>query len=295
MYTLIGVDGKEYGPVNQDQIRQWITEGRLNGESKVREYGTDAWKLLRDTPELYVLLNKFSPPPPSRPLHPEAAARTSRLAIASVVLAVLGLPTLGATALLGLILGIIALVQIGRSRGTLRGFGAALTGTVLSTAFLLVLPLFAAMLLPALSRAKGKAQMIHCMNNLRQVGLAGFMYADDHKTFPASNKWCEALTPYFGGGRPLKCPLGEKEKQCHYAFNSRLAGLEAAKVLAPAQTVAFFECEGEGWNIAGGPGLLPKIPRHRNAIVMVFADGHAETVKPAHVPQLRWDPTPEAK
>jgi len=294
MYTLIGVDGKEYGPVSQDQVRQWISEGRLNGDSKIREHGTATWKLLRDAPELQALLARYSPPPPPIPPRPETAARTSRLAIASVVLAVLGLPTLGATALLGLILGVIALVQIGRSRGALRGFGAALTGTVLSTAFLLVVPLFAALLLPALSQAKGKAQTIHCMNNLKQVALAGFLYADDHKAFPPTTNWCEALTPYFGGGLPLKCPAGDKEKPCHYAYNSKLDRLEQAKVLAPAQTVAFFECEIGGWNIAGGPELLPKVPRHRNAIVIVFADGHSEAVTPARVPQLRWAPGSES-
>jgi prepilin-type processing-associated H-X9-DG protein len=291
MYTLIGADGKEYGPVGQELIRQWISEGRLNGQSKVREVGADAWKLLRDIPELVALLIQYSPPPPPIPPRPQAAARTSRLAIASVILAVLGVPTLGATAVLGLIFGVIALVQIGRSRGALRGFGAALTGTVLSTAFLLVLPLFAAMLLPALFRAKGKAQTIHCMNNLKQVGLAGFMYADDHKTFPTTTNWCDALTPLLAGAAALKCPEGDKEKQCHYAFNSKLAGLETAMVQAPAQTVAFFECEGGGWNIAGGPELLPKVPRHRNVIVVVFADGHAEAVNPARISQLRWDPT----
>lgn len=290
MYTLIGVDGKEYGPVNQEQIRQWISEGRLNGDSKVREQGTDTWKLLRDAPELQALLAPYSPPPPPIPPRPEAGARTSRLAIASVVLAVLGLPTLGATALLGLIFGVIALVQIGRSRGALRGFGAALTGTILSTAFLLVVPLFAALLLPALSQAKGKAQTIHCMNNLKQVALAGFLYADDHKTFPSATNWCEALTPYFGGSLPLKCAAGNSEKRSHYAFNSKLADLETREVQAPAQTVAFFECDDGGWNIAGGPELLPKTPRHRNSFVIVFADGHSEAVTPARVAQLRWDP-----
>jgi len=293
MYTLIGVDRKEYGPVNKDQIRQWISEGRLNGESKVREDGTDTWKQLQDIPELQALLTQYSPPPPPIQHRPQAGARTSRLAIASLILAALGLPTLGATALFGLIFGVIALVQIGRSRGALRGFGAALTGTVLSTAFLLVLPIFAALLFPALARAKGKAQTIHCMNNLKQVALAGFLYADANKTLPDTSNWCEALTPFLGGSLPLKCPAGDTEKKCHYAFNGKLANLDPAKVKAPAQTVTFFECEDGGWNIAGGPELLPKVPRHRNAIVVVFADGHAEAVTPARISQPRWDPGSE--
>jgi hypothetical protein len=36
------------------------------------------------------------------------------------------------------------------------------------------------MLLPALSRAKGKAQEIACVNNLKQVGLAFRIWATDH-------------------------------------------------------------------------------------------------------------------
>lgn len=38
----------------------------------------------------------------------------------------------------------------------------------------------AAMILPALARAKQKAQGISCMNNSRQLALAWMMYADDH-------------------------------------------------------------------------------------------------------------------
>jgi prepilin-type N-terminal cleavage/methylation domain-containing protein len=44
-----------------------------------------------------------------------------------------------------------------------------------------VIAILAAMLLPALSNAKTKAQGIQCLNNLRQLSLAWLMYAHDSK------------------------------------------------------------------------------------------------------------------
>jgi prepilin-type N-terminal cleavage/methylation domain-containing protein/prepilin-type processing-associated H-X9-DG protein len=44
-----------------------------------------------------------------------------------------------------------------------------------------IIAILAAMLLPALSRAKVKAQGIYCMNNLKQLQLATIMYADDNQ------------------------------------------------------------------------------------------------------------------
>lgn len=41
--------------------------------------------------------------------------------------------------------------------------------------------ILASMLLPSLSAAKNKAHRVNCINNLRQLGIGTFLYADDHE------------------------------------------------------------------------------------------------------------------
>lgn len=53
-----------------------------------------------------------------------------------------------------------------------------------------IIAVLLAVLLPALRRVKEQARMAVCQSNLRQYGLAGKMYSDDHDYyFPYSFKW----------------------------------------------------------------------------------------------------------
>lgn len=47
-----------------------------------------------------------------------------------------------------------------------------------------IVAILAGLLLPALAKAKSKAQRINCVNNLKQDGLAFRMWGDDHNAYP---------------------------------------------------------------------------------------------------------------
>ena len=48
MYKIIGADQKEYGPVSAEQLRQWIAEGRVNGQTKVQAADATEWQTMAD-------------------------------------------------------------------------------------------------------------------------------------------------------------------------------------------------------------------------------------------------------
>lgn len=57
MYTIIGGDQKEYGPATADEIRQWIAEGRLNGQSLIKTENSADWLPLSSFTEFFAALH----------------------------------------------------------------------------------------------------------------------------------------------------------------------------------------------------------------------------------------------
>jgi hypothetical protein len=53
-YKIIGVDGKEYGPVALAELHKWIGEGRITGATQVSRSDQSGWSTAASFPELGV-------------------------------------------------------------------------------------------------------------------------------------------------------------------------------------------------------------------------------------------------
>ena len=88
-----------------------------------------------------------------------------------------------------------------------------------------IIAILAAMLLPALSRAKGSAQRIACANNLRQIRLALGVYITDHDArMPprqtVTNRWPTQLQSIYNDVKLLRCPSDLEANQTTTATNT---------------------------------------------------------------------------
>ena len=60
-YLIIGGDGKEYGPVTDADVRQWIAEGRLAASSQAKSESDAEFRALAQFPEFATAFSQQSP------------------------------------------------------------------------------------------------------------------------------------------------------------------------------------------------------------------------------------------
>jgi len=141
-----------------------------------------------------------------------------------------------------------------------------------------IISILAALLLPALNSARGKAQSVNCNGNLKQLGLAYAMYSNDF------NEWC---LPSYGGGSVGLTAWFYKLSQDKYCSNNK-------SYLCPAEPLSSFNVSSEtasdatsktisyGLNLSTfgivahaiyKPHKIPEVTRHRNnSNLIVFGD-----------------------
>ena len=127
-----------------------------------------------------------------------------------------------------------------------------------------IIAILASMLLPALARAKGKANQIKCLSNVRQLHMGLQMYIDDHDdSFPprisGRENWLTSLKPYYVSYSVVKCPSDGFSANHGFLINgfndffaTRLSkevfekwkwpiGMKMAFIPEPSKTITFGE------------------------------------------------------
>ena len=202
-----------------------------------------------------------------------AAPQTSGMAIAALILGMLScIPLCG---LVALILGIVALVQIGNSRGRLAGQGMAIAGIICSimlTICLLVFAgplLFAGLAIPIFSKANEKSDQTNCLSNQRQIAMAAMLYAQDNNQKLPSGFTSLNLSPSVLTCKDSSNPIG-------YGYNSNLAGSALGSINSTDQPKILLSADSNAPNHLITSSTDIDSTRHKSGYIASFVDGHVE-------------------
>ena len=134
-YRVIGSEGREYGPVSPEQLREWIGQGRVNASTLVCREGSMEWGALGKLPEF----SPFLAPWPSRSAGGQTypgVRSTNHWALWGFICGLLSLTCCSCCCqlfeLLGIVFSIVGLVQISNNPQTQSGTTLAILGLVLS-------------------------------------------------------------------------------------------------------------------------------------------------------------------
>jgi len=140
IYKIVGVDGRQYGPVTAGQIRQWIAEGRVESRTPVFTNGAADWTFVGLLPEFAGL---FPGSTPSTIVPPVQPRRTNSLATAGLVCGILSMTCFCFCGgypfnILGLVLSLIGLSETIRHPELYKGRSLASIGLMLSVASIIL-------------------------------------------------------------------------------------------------------------------------------------------------------------
>lgn len=180
-----------------------------------------------------------------------------------------------------------------------------------------IIAILAAMLLPALAKARDKARTISCVSNMKQIGLACHMYLTDNdetlpymawspansRWEPHPNRWRGELNPYLGDNKCWICPVRRNitpsETATSYIYNAHARNMAGKNLIQPSELYVFSEgiysspgaIDGQGFiwpQLLSVNALLRLQFDHNDMNNNVFHDGHVETRKRYTISPAKW-------
>ncbi|MSU58908.1 MAG: prepilin-type N-terminal cleavage/methylation domain-containing protein [Pedosphaera sp.] len=134
-----------------------------------------------------------------------------------------------------------------------------------------IIAILAAMLLPALSKAKARAQQSYCISNFRQLGLCWAMYADDNN---------DLLVPNHASGAAFaRAAVWADDKtwlQGNAYTDADPVNIQTGPLYAYNKAVGIYKCPGDRSTVRD----QGQIPRFRSVSMNVY---------------MNWDESPTAK
>jgi prepilin-type N-terminal cleavage/methylation domain-containing protein/prepilin-type processing-associated H-X9-DG protein len=161
-----------------------------------------------------------------------------------------------------------------------------------------IISILAAMLLPALAKAKDRARQISCLNNTKQLSLSAKMYVDENDGYYPTRgsvdgtKWPTHLKSYYLSDKIITCPSdkGASRSYIFNGFNDFFGGpavnapMKDDAILFSSETILFGEKEehsGHFWLdywLGDDYKELDEL-KHGKGSNYAFADGSARYLK----------------
>lgn len=161
-----------------------------------------------------------------------------------------------------------------------------------------IIAILASILFPVFAKAREKARQATCLSQLRQLGTAVQMYAQDNSGRMPSFTWADGISSYIGGNTKMFfCPSDsalDAEVPVSYGYSGLLlrqdsTGINEAQIQSPTEVGLLCDASPSkgypGNTIIGGGGLLVDtsyavIPasRHSKGCIAAYADGHAKYI-----------------
>lgn len=140
-----------------------------------------------------------------------------------------------------------------------------------------------ALLLPVFSQVETSTQTKLCMSNLRSIGAAMVLYAQENNDkIPETGTWMDRYQTYVDSDVNFACPVQRRmdPRTYGYAMSSVLPGQNLSKIEEPEKKEAVFDSNRIERNAESDLTSLPDPGRHSNGRknTVLFLDGRTDSI-----------------